>query len=38
MFKDIEQAKTWRKVEKINKGWSSDTKYYIETHDGEKFV
>lgn len=27
---DIPQYKSWRKVEKINYGWSDDIKFYIE--------
>lgn len=38
MYKDIKLAKTWRLVEKINKGWSDDQKYYIETRNNEKLL
>lgn len=38
MYKDIKLAKTWRFVEKINKGWSDDQKYYIETLNNEKLL
>lgn len=33
MFEEIRNYQQWRIVEKINKGWSDDTKYYIETSD-----
>lgn len=33
MFEEINNHQQWRIVEKINKGWSDDTKYYIETID-----
>lgn len=35
---DIPQYKNWTKIEPINKGWSSDKKYYIETKDSEKLL
>ncbi len=35
---DIPQYKNWTKIEPLNKGWSSDKKYYIETKDGEKLL
>lgn len=33
---DIPNHKDFEKIEPINKGWSSDKKYYIETIKGEK--
>jgi len=33
---DIPHSMNWTKVEEINKGWSKDKKYYIETVGGEK--
>lgn len=38
MFKEIQGYNTWHKVEKIHKGWSDDTKYYIETEDNKKLL
>lgn len=38
MFQDIATSENWSKIEKINKGWSDDTKYYIETKDQHKLV
>ncbi len=35
---DIPGSKHWRKIEFIDKGWSADKKYYIETDDGKKLV
>lgn len=37
-FDDIPESKHWRKVEFVDKGWSSDMKYYIETDDGRKLT
>ncbi len=33
MFNDIKASENWQSVEKISKGWSEDTKYFIETKD-----
>lgn len=38
MFKDIPLYNSWIKIEKINYGWSSDKKYYIEDKNNEKFL
>lgn len=35
MFKDIKNSDTWESIEKIAKGWSTDTKYLIRTKLGE---
>jgi len=35
---DIKNYNTFVKIEPINKGWSSDKKYYIETKNGEKLL
>ncbi|MDR3310668.1 MAG: phosphotransferase, partial [Oscillospiraceae bacterium] len=35
---DIPQYATFAKIEPLNKGWSSDKKYYIETHAGERLL
>jgi len=37
-FNDIPDSKHWLKTEFINKGWSADKKYYIETDDGRKLI
>ncbi|MGM0751692.1 MAG: phosphotransferase [Bacillota bacterium] len=37
-MQDIKSYSTFRKIEPINKGWSSDKKYYIETDTGEKLL
>ncbi len=34
MFEDIKNSTEWKSVEKVSKGWSSDSKYFIETIDG----
>ena len=38
MFQEIEGHNKWSKIEKINKGWSDDVKYYIETEDNQKLL
>jgi len=35
---DIKNYETFIKIEPINKGWSSDKKYYIETSDGRHLL
>ena len=35
---DIKNYETFVKIEPINKGWSSDKKYYIETADGQRMI
>jgi len=37
-FQEIEGALTWKSIEKIEKGWSSDQKYKITTDTGEKLL
>jgi len=37
-MKDIKQYNTFVKIELVNKGWSRDKKYYIETKDGDKLL
>ena len=34
----ISNSATWLSCEKITKGWSSDEKYIIETHNGQKLL
>ena len=38
MFQDIGSSKNWVSVEPLNKGWSSDEKYYIVTKEGEHLL
>jgi len=38
MFEDIAGYNKWLKIEKINRGWSDDLKYYIETADKQKLL
>lgn len=35
---DIPNFINWRVIEKINKGWSADSKFYIEDYYGNKFL
>ena len=35
---EIPESKQWVVVEHIDKGWSNDTKYYLETQDNQKFL
>lgn len=37
-FEDIPKFNSWRKMERIEYGWSSDDKYYIEDDKHEKFL
>lgn len=38
MYEDIIGYDKWSLIEKINRGWSDDVKYYIETLDNQKLV
>lgn len=40
MFQELQERlhMQWSTVWQIHKGWSSDTKYYVETHDHQKLV
>ncbi|MFA6941904.1 MAG: phosphotransferase [Clostridiaceae bacterium] len=38
IFNDIPSFNKWVRIEKINKGWSKDQKYYIESKNGENFL
>lgn len=38
MFYEIKESGNWSKILKINKGWSDDIKYYIETEDHQKLL
>ncbi|KNF09373.1 aminoglycoside phosphotransferase Aph [Gottschalkia purinilytica] len=38
IFSDIPSFHTWDIVEKINKGWSKDEKYYIKAIDGNELL
>ena len=35
---NISSSKEWKIIEKIEKGWSDDSKYYIESMDGQKLL
>lgn len=35
MFNEIKNSSTWKLIEKISKGWSSDVKYKITTNDNQ---
>lgn len=37
-MRDIPNFDTLIKIEPIDKGWSGDRKYYIETKDGERLL
>ena len=37
-MQDIKSYSTFAKIEPVNKGYSSDKKYYIETADGQKLL
>ncbi len=37
-FQDIPQYSTWVTIKKIEKGWSPDTKYYIQDNNGEEYL
>lgn len=38
LFKDIPEASTWKTISLLNKGWSYDQKYYIETDRSTKLL
>lgn len=38
MFEEIAGHNKWLKIENINRGWSDDVKYYIETSDNQKLL
>lgn len=38
MFEDIKDSSNWETVEKISKGWSSDSKYRIKTKEGKSLL
>lgn len=37
-FKDIPDFNNWKVIEPVNKGWSEDKKYYIETNDNSRLL
>ncbi|WP_244834104.1 hypothetical protein [Clostridium sp. BJN0001] len=37
-LKDIPSFKSWRIIKKVNEGWSSDSKFYIEDYEGNKLL
>jgi aminoglycoside phosphotransferase (APT) family kinase protein len=38
MYEEIKDSDQWCRIEKINKGWSDDSKYYIETADHQQLL
>ena len=41
MFEDIKNEKKvsdWQSVDKVSKGWSSDSKYFIKTKEGKMLL
>jgi len=38
LLADIPQFSQWRKIEKVDCGWSDDVKYYVEDYDGNRFL
>ena len=38
MFLDIQSGDNWESVEPVNKGWSSDKKYFVRTFSGEHWL
>ncbi|AKB25720.1 Aminoglycoside phosphotransferase [Methanosarcina sp. MTP4] len=38
LYNEIPDSCKWKTVEAINKGWSNDQKYYIQTTDGRKLL
>ncbi|MCM1184742.1 MAG: phosphotransferase [Roseburia sp.] len=38
LFEDIKNSSEWETVEKVSKGWSSDTKYRIRTAKGQSLL
>lgn len=37
-FEDIPNFESWKIIKKINKGWSSDSKFYIEDYEENKLL
>jgi len=37
-MQDIKNYNTFTKIDPVNKGWSSDKKYYIETAEGRRLL
>ena len=38
MLKDINRFSEWKTIERINKGWSEDIKFYLEDIHGNKYI
>ena len=38
MFMEIQSSVLWKTITKIEKGWSPDEKYFIETVDGDRLL
>lgn len=37
-FEDIKEYQTFKRIDEIAEGWSTDKKYYVETKDGQKLL
>ncbi|GKX66392.1 aminoglycoside phosphotransferase family protein [Inconstantimicrobium mannanitabidum] len=37
-LKDIPSFESWRIIKKVNEGWSTDSKFYIEDYDGNRLL
>lgn len=38
MFEEIQKPVRWTRIEQVNKGWSDDRKFYIETEDRQRLL
>ncbi|GAA0133770.1 phosphotransferase family protein [Paenibacillus sp. YSY-4.3] len=38
MYREIPDARTWTNINQIHAGWSSDSKYYIQTNDDRELL
>lgn len=38
MLSDIPEFNNWHRIEPVDKGWSADKKFHIETNDGKKLL
>lgn len=38
LFESIPEFKNWKEISQINKGWSTDEKFYVKDMKGEKFL
>lgn len=37
-LKDIPSFESWKIIKKVNEGWSTDSKFYIEDYDGNRLL